>query len=117
MIRLLLGSKGERLAVKYLKRKGYVILKKNYRCPSGEIDIIARDGEVVVFVEVKTRTGEQFGHAIEAVDSRKQRKIHSVALHYLTNIKGPQPPARFDIISVLVGDKDEVDHLIDAFEI
>lgn len=116
MIRLLLGSDGERLAVKHLKKKGYAILKKNYRSPLGEIDIIARDGEVVVFVEVKTRTGDAFGHPMEAVDIRKQRKIQSVALHYLKGIKSPMPAVRFDIISVWLGDRQEIEHLSDAFE-
>jgi putative endonuclease len=111
-----LGDKGEEMASRYLKKKGYKVLKRNYKSPSGEIDIIARDEDTVVFVEVKARTGDRFGLPAEAVGSRKQQKLRSVALHYLQKLK-KQPPARFDIVSIRVGEgREEIEHLRDAFE-
>mgnify|MGYP000085479978 CR=1 FL=1 len=111
-----IGDKGEELAVKFLKKKGYKIIKRNYRTPTGEIDIIAKDGDKLVFVEVKTRTDSLFGHPVEAVDYRKQRKIKTAALHYLATQK-KEMPARFDIISIRIGpDGKTIEHLKDAFE-
>jgi putative endonuclease len=111
-----LGNKGEEIAAKYLKKKGYKILKRNYAAPSGEIDIVARDGGTVVFVEVKARTDDRFGLPAEAVGSKKQQKLRSVALHYLQKLR-KQPPARFDIVSVYVKDGgEEIEHIRDAFE-
>lgn len=114
---LLLGGKGERLAERNLKRQGYRLLRRNYRCPLGEVDLIARDGEVLVFVEVKARTSDRFGHAVEAVGSRKQRKLMMLANHYLKTVKGPLPPVRFDVVTVhLNGGTPKVEHFKDAFE-
>jgi putative endonuclease len=91
-----LGGRGEDMAVRFLKGKGYRIIGRNFRCPAGEIDIIARDGGTLVFVEVKTRTDSLFGHPIEAVHSGKRRK--------------------FDIVSITMkaGGK-EIEHIQDAF--
>jgi putative endonuclease len=112
-----LGTEGEDIAVKYLRKKGYRILRRNYKAPRGEIDIIAEDSGTVVFVEVKTRTGDLFGRPEEAVNHRKQRKIMSAALHYLSREKGERN-ARFDIVGVLMkDDKKDLEHLKDAFEI
>jgi len=111
-----LGDRGEKLAAGFLKKSGLKILKRNYTSPTGEIDIIARDGDTVVFVEVKTRTDDQFGPPEQAVGGRKQQKIRTAALHYLQGLK-EQPAARFDIVSIYVrGDKEEVEHIKDAFE-
>jgi putative endonuclease len=112
-----LGNKGEDLAARYLRKRGYRILKRNYKAPTGEIDIIAEDSGTVVFVEVKTRTDDQFGRPEEAVNYRKQRKIQSTALYYLSREKG-EKRARFDIVSVYMKEKrKEVEHIKDAFEI
>ncbi len=111
-----LGDKGEDIAAKFLKKKGYKILKRNYTAPIGEIDIIAKDGDTVVFVEVKARTDDLFGLPHESVGSKKQRKLKSVALHYLSRLK-KQPPARFDIISICFKEgRKEIEHIKDAFE-
>jgi putative endonuclease len=110
-----LGTRGEDMAVRFLKRKGYSILERNFRCPAGELDIIARDGGTLVFVEVKTRADSLFGHPLEAVHSRKRRKMKTAALHYLSQLKGEEP-ARFDIVSITMktGGK-EIEHIRDAF--
>lgn len=111
-----LGCRGEAFGKAFLKRKGYRILEENYRTPVGEIDIIAREGETVVFVEVKTRESGRFGHPFEAVDIRKQKKISGAALLYLKNLK-TIPPCRFDVVSVYEGCGGfEAEHIRDAFE-
>lgn len=113
----LLGSKGEDLAARYLKGKGYRITARNFKTPIGEIDIIAQDGEAVVFVEVKTRADDSFGHPFEAVDRRKQEKLKKVALYYLKNHLKDDAQSRFDVLSIITGSgKDEIEHIVDAFE-
>ncbi len=83
LFRRLLGDRGERAAVRFLKKQGYRILAKQHRNQFGEIDIIAQDGDTNVFVEVKTRTTEKDGQPFEAVDRRKQEKITRAALAWL----------------------------------
>jgi len=112
----LLGDKGEDIAARFLRKKGYRIIKRNYKTPSGEIDIIARDGDAVVFVEVKTRKGKLFGKPEEAVDRRKQKKIINTAFQFLIGME-EIPPARFDIVSIFIrGREKEIDHIENAFE-
>jgi putative endonuclease len=111
-----LGNRGEEIAASFLRKQGYKVLKRNYSVPTGEIDIIARDGGTLVFVEVKTRTGDRFGAPAEAVGARKRRRMRSAALHYMAGLKN-EPPARFDIVSVLLGGgREDVQHMADAFE-
>ncbi|MBI4496080.1 MAG: YraN family protein [Deltaproteobacteria bacterium] len=98
--RLALGKKGEELAVAQLKRLKYKILERNFKCLFGEMDIIARDGGTLVFVEVKTRSGPEFGGAAAAVNERKQRQLSRVALAYLAQKNLKDAPARFDVIAV-----------------
>jgi putative endonuclease len=98
--RQILGESGENLACAELKRLGYVILERRYRCRVGEIDIIARQGEVTVFVEVKTREGDEFGGGREAVTAVKQRTIARVALDYMTRHRLHDRPCRFDVVVV-----------------
>jgi putative endonuclease len=98
--RKVLGAEGERAAEKYLRRQKYTILERNYRCPLGEIDLIALDGKTVVFVEVKTRTGERHGSPLEAVDARKQRQIARVAQSFLLRHRLQNRDARFDVVGV-----------------
>ena len=113
----LLGREGEADAVQYLSDKGYRILEKNYRTPFGEIDIIAKDGDVLVFIEVKTRADDSFGSPFEAVDRRKRDKIRKVALSFMQKLK-KEVPARFDVMSISI-DKGEyrIEHIRDAFEV
>jgi putative endonuclease len=100
---LALGKAGEDLAEKYLCRKNYEILKRNFRSKLGEIDIIARDGKTLVFCEVKTRVSTQYGQPFEAVTPRKQATIRAVAEMYLAVAKNPPNlnGIRFDVVSIL----------------
>lgn len=113
-----LGSEGENLAVAFLKKKGYRILAKNYKTFIGEIDIIAEDGETVVFVEVKTRKNDMFGYPFESVNSRKRQKLKNLALLYLKK-RGEELPVRFDVLSIvyLENGRRMIDHIRDAFEV
>lgn len=96
-----IGMQKERLAAAYLCGNGYRILEANYRCRQGEIDLIARDNDVLVFVEVKYRSGYSFGTAAEAVDRKKQRRICYAAKHYLMKKKICwDQPVRFDVVAI-----------------
>jgi putative endonuclease len=93
------GQAGEDAAAAYLEQQGWMILKRNCRFPGGEIDIIAQDGNELVFVEVKTRKGRKFGHPFEAVDSRKRQRLVQAALAYMGE-QGLEMAARFDVVAV-----------------
>ncbi|NLM51347.1 MAG: YraN family protein [Firmicutes bacterium] len=95
-----LGTHGEELAARYLQKLGFVLLERNWRCAYGEIDIIAKDGDVLVFVEVKTRRSNRFGTPTEAVHDRKQQKLRLVARHYLYEKKITAFAYRFDVAAV-----------------
>lgn len=113
-----LGGSGEEIAAAYLQRRGYVILAKNYRKRFGEIDIVAAEGDTLVFVEVKTRTSAAFGSPLEAVDGRKQRRMAKAALAYLSagNLHGR--PARFDVVAVrLQQGGPQIEHVRNAFDL
>ncbi len=113
----LLGNKGEDLAVKFLKGKGYKIVSRNFKSPLGEIDIIAEDRGTLVFVEVKTRTDTSFGLPFEAVNYRKREKLKKIALYYLKNRCKNDLPSRFDVLSIQAGSgENRIEHIIDAFE-
>lgn len=109
-----LGAEGESLAVEYLQSIGYEIQHKNYRYKLAEIDIIAKHEQLLIFVEVKTRTKTDFGFPEEAVDEKKAAKVGEGAEHYTfeNNWNGD---IRFDIISVVLGDATEIEHFKDAF--
>lgn len=94
------GAEGEAVAADYLIEKGYHILERNYRTALGEIDIIARDGETLVFVEVKARSSARFGPPQLAVDHRKQIKITRVALDYISRKKKMSILFRFDVLAL-----------------
>jgi putative endonuclease len=113
-----LGIEGENVAVKFLEKKGYRIIRRNYKTHIGEIDIIAQDGNTIVFVEVKTRGNESFGKPFEAVNKRKIQKLKNLALLYLKN-QGREFPVRFDVLSIFCSDKGkkEIEHIKDAFEV
>lgn len=112
----LLGLKGEDLAVSFLRGKGYRILSRNFKTPFGEIDIVAEDGNTLVFVEVKTRTDSSFGRPYEAVNFRKREKMRKVALHYLKTTRR-ETHSRFDVLSIeMDGSRSMIEHIVDAFE-
>lgn len=98
-----LGVLGENLAVAELQRQGYEILQRRYRTKYGEIDIIARDREVIVFVEVKARDGGEFGGGAAAVTSWKQRRLTRMATDYIARQRLHDRPCRFDVIVVEMG--------------
>lgn len=104
------GSGGEDQASKYLISKGYKILKRNFKTKIGEIDIVAKDGDVIVFVEVKTRKNDYFGLPREAVTPTKQRKIRMVATQYLKLNGGLNQLCRFDVIDILGGDLNHIEN-------
>lgn len=95
-----IGTTYEKIAGAYLETQGYQILEYNYRYRRGEIDIVARDGEYLVFCEVKYRSGNRSGHPAEAVDYKKQRTISQCALYYLTVHRMTDSACRFDVVSI-----------------
>lgn len=116
--RIALGRFGEDLAKKRLKKLGYKILETNYRCPLGEIDLIALDGDVIVFVEIKTRKFQSLGQAKEAVNKRKQSQLSKSALFYIKSKDLWENKARFDVVAVrLCDEKQDVEIIKDAFEL
>ena len=113
------GRLGETFAAEYLVRQGYVIVEKNYRRPFGEIDIVARERGVLVFVEVKTRHASGYGTPVEAVDARKQRQLSRIAQDYLLNGRLIDTAARFDVIGVILDAHNrpaEIELIKDAFD-
>ena len=96
----ILGREGEQIAETYLRKKGYRVVERNYRCPAGELDLIFLDRRVIVFVEVKTRTDERFGAPLESVDRRKQRKMIKAALFFLSQHRLHHREARFDVVGI-----------------
>ena len=98
-----LGAEGERAAKAYLQAEGYRILHENYSTPLGEIDLIAREGDVVVFVEVKARTSDEFGPPQSSVTLTKQRQIVKVAGLFLEREGLTETACRFDVVAVTFG--------------
>jgi putative endonuclease len=112
-----LGRAGEDIACDYLRKKRYEIVARGFRMFRGEIDIVARDGEKLVFVEVKARADESHGRPEESVTPGKQRQIRKIAQGYLVANPSPGVDCRFDVISILFqgpGDY-RLEHFIDAF--
>jgi putative endonuclease len=103
MTRARFGALGEDAAAGLLRAGGYRILARNHRCRRGEVDIIAEKGELLVFVEVRTRATALFGCPEETVDARKQRRVIAAARDYLAQRRGPAKAARFDVIAVVDG--------------
>ncbi len=113
-----LGKLGEDEACRELRRRGYAILARGYRTRCGELDIVARDGDVLVFVEVKTRSGGAFGSPLEAVTARKRLKLVRMALEYVTRSRLSHVACRFDVVGVLrQAGTTRVDVVVDAFSI
>jgi putative endonuclease len=98
--RQILGKTGEDLACRELERRGYAIVARRYRQRSGELDIIARDGPTLVFIEVKARDGRAFGEAVEAVTPVKRRRITELAVDYMMRHHLSDCPCRFDVVSI-----------------
>lgn len=112
---LLIGKKGERLALRYLRKKGYRLLEKNYRKGHHEIDLIMEDrDEVVVFVEVKARSRTDYGLPRQAVNASKQRYLRLAAQYYLTENELWERFIRFDVIEVYLSDN-HIEHIVNAF--
>ncbi len=111
------GRYGEQVATRYLEEHGIEVVERNWRCPQGELDIVARDGDVLVFIEVKTRSSVQYGVPAEAVTRLKANRLRGLATSWLTEHQHPYSGLRFDVISVLRrrAGAAEVLHLQDAF--
>ena len=112
MRRMTLGRNGEERAARWLERRGWVVLARRWRCRLGELDIVALDGETLVFVEVKTRSSARFGAPEEAVGYAKRARIVRSAFAYMRFKKSGERPARFDVIALLNG---EIRHIPGAF--
>jgi len=116
-----LGREGEQAAIKFLKKNGYRIIEINFRTKAGEIDVIAEQEKILVFVEVKTRSGSRLGHPAEALTPHKQKKIASIASSFLAKHKIRDRECRFDVVSIL-GDPEtpkswEIELIQDAFRV
>jgi putative endonuclease len=112
-----LGRSGEEAAVAYLKKKKFRMICRGFRFHKGEIDIIARDGDTLVFIEVKTRSGRDFGRPEDAVTPRKQDQIRRLAEAYLAMNNLTAIPCRFDVLSLLWDEEEgpRIHHIKDAF--
>src|SRR3989338_11236529 len=112
-----LGLLGEELAFHFLSAQGYKILLKNYECLFGEIDLVAKEGGSLVFIEVKTRSSEAKGVPAEAVTPHKRRQIVKGAAYYLQRYRMLDAPCRFDVVSVwmLPGEETRLEIIRDAF--
>jgi putative endonuclease len=112
-----LGQRGERIAARYLTDRGMRLLDRNWRCREGELDIVARDGDAIVFCEVKTRREVGFGHPVEAVTPAKQRRLRTLGHLWLAAHDEHAPDLRFDVVGVLVRGEGPavVTHLPGAF--
>ena len=115
--RVALGSYGERVAVRALTEAGLQVLDRNWRCREGELDVVAREGDTLVFCEVKTRTGSGFGHPAEAVTAAKRRRLRLLARAWLAAHDQHAPDLRFDVVGVRVpvAGPPRVTHLRNAF--
>ena len=116
--RQLRGRQGEQVAEEFLRTQGYVIIARNYRVSFGEIDVIAQDRQTLVFVEVRTHTGEAFGDPLASVNLRKQRQIAKAALHYLARNGLMGREARFDVVGIRwENEQARITHVKNAFEL
>jgi len=112
-----LGQRGENVAARFLRNHGYKIIHRNFRCDVGELDIVAKDGKTLVFVEVKTRADDDPTPETQ-VNTAKQHQITKAAKFYLTRYGVPQPPARFDVVAVVWpdGGGPSIRHTPNAFD-
>lgn len=116
--RIQTGKRGEDIAVDYLTRAGYRVIDRNYRCPFGEIDIVAKDKDTVVFVEVRSRKSEEFGDPQLSVGLDKQRRLSRIALNYIEEKGLHHCNARFDVVAVkMLPGNEEVELIQNAFDL
>jgi putative endonuclease len=109
------GSEAERHAEQWLRASGLTLVRRNYRCRGGELDLVMRDGDTLVFVEVRFRQSNRFGGAAASVDRRKQRRVATAEAHYLQR-HGWNGPCRFDVVAI-GGDSTTPDWIQDAFQL
>jgi len=110
------GNRAEEIAVAHVQGEGYRVVCRNFRAPGGEIDIIAWDGEVLCFIEVRSREDTLHGDPLETIDARKIRRVVSAAHAYLDEVSAPWPEMRFDVVGIVLSEPVEVDLVRDAFE-
>lgn len=103
-----IGKLGETLAKRYLEKMNYEIITTNFMCKQGEIDIVAKDKNEIVFIEVKTRVNRNFGYAIEAVDENKQKHLKKATKYFIYKNKIEKFPIRFDVIEIYLKEKSYV---------
>ena len=116
--RMWTGKKGEDIAAAYLQGKGYRIAKRDYKCPLGEIDVAAKDGDTIVFVEVKSRKSEEFRDPQLAVGLEEQKKISRISLTYLEEKRLYPGNARFDVVAIkMLPDGSSIELIQNAFEL
>jgi putative endonuclease len=113
------GNRGEELAAAFLERNGIAVIERNYRCKGGEVDIVAKDGNTLVFIEVKSRKNLAYGVPQLAVTPFKQRQISKAALTWLGRNHQHEKPARFDVIAILLDSEYQhrIEHIRNAFEL
>jgi putative endonuclease len=115
--RLIVGRTGEDAAVQYLLQRGYYILERNYRCRFGEIDLVARDGDTLTFIEVKTRRSRTFGPAAAAVTHTKQRHLIKASQMYMVQHGKREDLCRFDVVTIdMDGQESRIELIKDAFQ-
>lgn len=111
-----IGDRGEGIALRHLSGLGYELIERNYRTQYGEIDLVLRDGETLVFVEVKLRRGVGYGDPLESVTPRKQAQVRAVAEQYLSEEQPEFEELRFDVVGILAGSgRPSITHLENAF--
>ncbi|HRX84966.1 MAG TPA: YraN family protein [Phycisphaerae bacterium] len=112
-----LGPSGEQIGARYLRRQGYRIIKRNYRCTAGEIDIVAGDRDTLVFVEVKTRRSDEAADPEAAVNHHKRVQITRAARFFIAESRAERVPCRFDVLAIVLpaDGRPEVTHFINAF--
>jgi putative endonuclease len=116
--RIDLGKWGEELALKKIKQLGYQCITRNYRCALGEIDIIAKHGDCLVFLEIKTRKGRTLGYSKEAINKRKKQQISKVALFYMKKHNCYDVHSRFDVVAInIIKGRAEIEVITNAFEL
>lgn len=113
------GRTGELLAEQFLRAQGYRIVERNVKTPMGELDLVAEDGGVLVFVEVKARTSEAFGGGVGAVDRRKRQKLVRLASHYLARHHWGDRLCRFDVVVIeeTTPERRKISHIKNAFDV
>ncbi len=112
-----LGKKGEDAAARYLENHDYEIIERNWTCPAGEVDIIARDFDSLVFCEVKTRSNINKGFPTDAVDKKKRARYEQIAMWFLRDFEFSDAPVRFDVISIIAVNEERalLRHFVNAF--